>query len=53
MRQTVADPLSEPELQDVPSEDLAGTQRRDWHNRRRERDPLGGAGGNHALGARG
>ena len=42
MRQTVADPPSEPELQDVPSEALAGTQRRDWHNRRRERDPLGG-----------
>ena len=31
----------EAESQDVPAEALAGQQRRDWHNRRRERDPLG------------
>ena len=41
MRQVVADPPSEPETQDLPSEALAGTQRRNWHNHRRERDPLG------------
>jgi len=41
MRQVVADPPSEPETQDLPSEALAGTQRRNWHNHRRECDPLG------------
>jgi len=41
MRQVVANPPSEPETQDLPSEALAGTQRRNWHNHRRERDPLG------------
>ena len=41
MRQVVADPPSEPESQNVPSEALAGTKRRDWHNHRREYDPLG------------
>ncbi|MEI6186528.1 MAG: IS1380 family transposase [Dehalococcoidia bacterium] len=41
MRQVVADPPSEPESQDVPIEALAGTQRRGWHNHRREHDPLG------------
>jgi hypothetical protein len=41
MRQVVADPPPEPEPQDMPSEALAGTKRRNWHNRRREHDPLG------------
>lgn len=41
MRQIVADPPPPAERQDVPVEALAGTQRRQWHNRRRERDPLG------------
>jgi hypothetical protein len=41
MRQVVADPPAEPETQDPPREALAGTQRRNWHNHRRERDPLG------------
>ena len=30
--------LAEP---DLPAEALSGLQRRQWHNRRRERDPLG------------
>ncbi len=41
MRQVVADPPSEPELHEMPNEALRGTQRRDWHNHRREHDPLG------------
>jgi hypothetical protein len=41
MRQIVVDPPAEPESQDVPIEALAGPQRRNWHNRRREHDPLG------------
>jgi hypothetical protein len=41
IRQLVADPPAEPETQDLPSEALAGTQRRNWHNHRREHDPLG------------
>ena len=41
MRGVVADPPSEPETQDLPSEALAGNQRRNWHNHRRECDPLG------------
>ena len=40
MRRAVADPPREPEA-DVPVEAFAGRRRRDWHNRRRERDPLG------------
>jgi hypothetical protein len=41
MRHAVAEPpvmLAEP---DLPTEALSGRQRRQWHNRRRERDPLG------------
>jgi Transposase DDE domain group 1 len=41
MRQVVADPPSAPPSQEVPTEALAGHQRRQWHNRRREHDPLG------------
>jgi hypothetical protein len=42
LRQVVVDvppPSPQPE---VPAEALAGRQRRQWHNRRREKDPLGG-----------
>ena len=44
MRQAVADPPpppSQPAGDEVPVEALAGCQRRRWHNRRREHDPLG------------
>jgi len=41
MRPVVADPPAEAETQDLPNEALAGTQRRNWHNHRREHDPLG------------
>jgi Transposase DDE domain group 1 len=41
MRRAVADPPHEPTGEEVPVEALAGRQRRGWHNRRRERDPLG------------
>jgi hypothetical protein len=41
MRRAVADPPHEPTSDEVPVEALAGRQRRGWHNRRRERDPLG------------
>lgn len=41
MRQVVADPPLAPPSQEVPTEALAGRQRRQWHNRRREHDPLG------------
>lgn len=41
MRRIVADPPPAPELQEVPTEALAGSQRRRYHNRRREHDPLG------------
>ena len=41
MRQVVADPPAEPESHEMPNEALGGTQRRDWHNHRREHDPLG------------
>jgi hypothetical protein len=40
-RQVVADPPPELPQQEVPNEALAGRQRRDWHNRRREHDSLG------------
>jgi hypothetical protein len=43
MRQVVADPLPTPSSEEVPAEALAGRQRRRWHNRRREHDPLGEA----------
>ena len=41
MRHVVADPPPEPSGEDVPAEAFAGRQRRGWHNRRREHDPLG------------
>jgi hypothetical protein len=41
MRHQVVDPPKEANPEDVPTEALAGRQRRAWHNRRRERDPLG------------
>ena len=41
MRRIVADPPPEPIAEAVPVEALAGQKRRAWHNRRRERDPLG------------
>jgi hypothetical protein len=41
MRQVAADPPTAPERQDVPTEALGGAQRRQWHNHRREHDPLG------------
>jgi hypothetical protein len=41
MRRLVADPPPEPAAEDVPVEALAGQKRRDWHNHRRQRDPLG------------
>ena len=41
MRRLVEDPLPEDASQDVPLEALAGRCRRQHHNRRRERDPLG------------
>jgi hypothetical protein len=40
-RQVVADPPAELPRQELPTEALAGRQRRGWHNRRREQDPLG------------
>jgi IS4 transposase len=50
MRRIVANPPPEPVAEDVPVEALAGPKRRDWHNRRRERDP---AKANPAHGAPG
>jgi hypothetical protein len=41
MRHQVADPPKEEKSEDVPTEALAGRRRRQWHNRRREHDPLG------------
>ncbi len=41
MRRVVADPPPEPVAEAVPVEALAGQKRRDWHNRRRQRDPPG------------
>ena len=41
MRQEVADPPHEASSEEVPVEAFAGRRRRGWHNRRRERDPLG------------
>jgi hypothetical protein len=40
-RHEVVDPLPEPARGEVPSEALSGRRRRQWHNRRREHDPLG------------
>ena len=41
LRHLVADPPTEPKSSEVPAEALAGYGRRQHHNRRRERDPLG------------
>jgi hypothetical protein len=41
VRQVVVDPPSPPADEEVPVEAWAGRQRRHWHNRRRECDPLG------------
>lgn len=41
MRNRVVNPPEEPANQEVPDEALAGRQRRQRHNRRREHDPLG------------
>jgi hypothetical protein len=41
MRQTVADPPSAQDSDDLPVETFAGRRRRAWHNRRRTHDPLG------------
>jgi hypothetical protein len=41
LRHRVVDPPPEPADQDVPPEALAGWQRRQQHNHRREHDPLG------------
>jgi len=41
MRREVANPPPEPTGEEVPVEAYTGRQRRGWHNRRRERDPLG------------
>jgi hypothetical protein len=43
MRQLVADPPPTPSSPAVPTEALAGRERRQWHNHRREHDPLGEA----------
>jgi len=41
MRHEVIDPLPESRHDEVPAKALGGHQRRRWHNRRREHDPLG------------
>jgi hypothetical protein len=41
LRRIVVDPPPTPERQDVPTEALAGRQRRQYHNHRRAHDPLG------------
>jgi hypothetical protein len=41
MRHRVADPAQPANSEDVPPEALGGGRRRQWHNRRREHDPLG------------
>jgi hypothetical protein len=41
MRHVVVDPPPALPSQEVPTEALAGAERRQWHNRRREHDPLG------------
>jgi hypothetical protein len=40
-RQVIADPPPDLPRQELPTEALAGHQRRTWHNRRRKHDPLG------------
>ena len=41
LRHLVANPPPEPEQSEVPVEALTGPERRQYHNRRRQRDPLG------------
>ena len=41
MRHRVIDPPTQADCEDLPIEALAGRRRRQWHNRRREHDPLG------------
>lgn len=41
MRHVVADPPPALPAEELPREALAGDERRQWHNRRREHDPLG------------
>ena len=41
MRHVVADPPPALPAEDLPREALAGDERRQWHNRRREHNPLG------------
>lgn len=41
MRHRVIDPPKEADSDELPTEALAGRRRRQWHNRRREHDPLG------------
>ena len=41
VRQVAADPPPPASLADLPTEALAGKERRDYFNHRRERDPLG------------
>jgi hypothetical protein len=41
MRRLVADPPAEVEADELPTEALAGRQRKSWFNRRRQHDPLG------------
>jgi hypothetical protein len=43
MRHVVVDPPPTPSSEEMPTEALAGRERRRWHNRRREHDPLGEA----------
>ncbi|MGA2035665.1 MAG: IS1380 family transposase [Thermoguttaceae bacterium] len=41
LRNFTADPPPASPAHDIPTEALGGSQRRQWHNRRREHDPLG------------
>lgn len=41
LRRATADPLPESPSDEIPAEAFHGHERRQWHNRRRERDPLG------------
>jgi len=41
VRRLAAQPPAPDPRQELPTEALAGVQRRQWHNRRREHDPLG------------
>jgi hypothetical protein len=41
MRHRLASPPSEPKENEVPTEAFSGRRRRQWHNHRRQHDPLG------------